>query len=73
MIKRLSEELILISIVLLIIGGIVIWSINSQGIKRCSDFDNPLDAQEWSDKHSYILDRDRDGLACEDLWMDLGS
>ncbi len=42
--------------------------VNPKVSKRtCSTFFTQKDAQAWSDAHKRILDRDKDGTACEAL------
>ncbi len=35
--------------------------------KTCSSFITQLQAQQWSDSHNHVLDRNGDGIACNAL------
>lgn len=59
-------EAALLVLMALVIMGIFFW-LGAVTKKTCPDFSNQPDAQHWSDTHDRVLDRNKNGVACETL------
>lgn len=54
-------------IIVAIFLGLYLLAFLTNPHRTCSSFDTQIAAQRWSDSHNRVLDRNKNGVACESL------